>query len=66
MFSDVLTNDTLKYDFDKRFPELAPICFLYERGTERSKKISQTLRKKYVNFPLINESRIPELGEVCT
>uniref|UniRef100_A0A1B0DNC5 Carboxylesterase type B domain-containing protein n=1 Tax=Phlebotomus papatasi TaxID=29031 RepID=A0A1B0DNC5_PHLPP len=45
---NVLTNDTLKYDFDKRFSEVAPICFLYERDTERSKKISQTLRKKYL------------------
>ncbi|GAB0094319.1 Carboxylic ester hydrolase [Sergentomyia squamirostris] len=61
---DILTNDTMKYEFDQKFNELAPICFLYERNTPRSREISQTLRKKYVNFPLITESRIPELGEL--
>ncbi|XP_059617683.1 juvenile hormone esterase [Phlebotomus argentipes] len=60
----ILTNDNLKYEFDARFNELAPIAFLYERNSERSKKISQTLRKYYVNFPLISESRIPQLGEL--
>ncbi|XP_055683588.1 juvenile hormone esterase [Lutzomyia longipalpis] len=60
----VLSNDTLKYEFDAKFNELAPICFLYERNTEKSKRISQTLRKKYVNFPLISETRLPQLGEL--
>ncbi|KAJ8686637.1 hypothetical protein QAD02_022431 [Eretmocerus hayati] len=42
-------NDNLFQDLNRRWDELAPICFQYERNTSRSRLISQEIRKFYFN-----------------
>lgn len=41
-------NETLKQDMDENFNEIAPICFLYERDTRKSRNMSEQLRQYYL------------------
>lgn len=51
---DVLKDPLLRFEMDTNFSQIAPLCFLYERDTERSKEISQSLRKEFLNGPLLD------------
>lgn len=62
--TDIIRNPLLRFEMDTNFSQIAPICFLYERGTERSKDISQSLRKDFLNAPLLDERSIPGLADV--
>ncbi|XP_063220824.1 esterase E4-like [Bacillus rossius redtenbacheri] len=54
---DVLWNSTLTEDMDRNFDRVAPISYMYERGTENSRRISQGLRQFYLgDQPLSNAS----------
>ncbi|KAB0802381.1 hypothetical protein PPYR_04567 [Photinus pyralis] len=44
----IVGNDTLLEEMDREFERVAPIAFLYERDTERSKTISENLREFYL------------------
>lgn len=48
----------LRYEMDTKFNVIAPICFLYERKTNRSAFISQELRKAFLNEPLLTNRSI--------
>lgn len=43
-----MQNDTLYEQMSTNFNNLAPICFLYERDTEKSNRISNALRSKFL------------------
>jgi hypothetical protein len=49
---------------ENNFDYVAPIAFGYERGTERSHKISQELRKFYLKDQPLNNASLSGLGEV--
>lgn len=51
---------------DTNFSKIAPICFLYERDTERSLNISKQLRKEFLNAPILDDRALPGLNDVCT
>ncbi|EFA04389.1 hypothetical protein TcasGA2_TC014687 [Tribolium castaneum] len=53
----ILLNATLTNELSNDFETYAPICFLYERETNKSKEISAALREFYLgNDPLTNSS----------
>lgn len=49
---------------DYNFEELAPICFMYERGTQRSKDISKRLRKEFLSGASITNHSLTGLNNV--
>lgn len=51
---------------DTNFSKIAPICFLYERDTERSMNISMKLRKEFLNAPILDDRALPGLNDVCS
>ncbi|KAJ3625229.1 hypothetical protein MTP99_018790 [Tenebrio molitor] len=54
---ELVQNATLLKQLDGDFEKYAPICFFYERGTERSKDISRSIRDFYLgDEPLSNAS----------
>lgn len=60
----VLKNETLTEMMEKEWERLSPICFLYERGTEKSKEVSHVLREKYIGGPLRGMDSLKGLNEV--
>lgn len=48
----------LRLEMDMNFNEKAPICFVYERDTERSTFISENLREAFLSYPLMNNRSI--------
>lgn len=61
---NILQDPQLRYEMDTNFSQIAPICLLYERNTERSAIVSQSLRKEFLNGPLLDERSLPGLGMV--
>ncbi|XP_037051706.1 esterase FE4-like [Bradysia coprophila] len=57
-----LTNTERREQMESNWETLAPICFQYERDTERSKNISRALRKAYLDFPLTDERALEGLN----
>jgi hypothetical protein len=51
---------------DKNFDTVAPIAFLYERNTERSRMISRKLRKFYLKDQPLTNASLSSLGEVSS
>lgn len=47
--SEILRNETLRQQMSTNFTQLAPICFLYEKDTENSKRITANLRSHFFN-----------------
>lgn len=43
----LIRNETLRNEMNVNFEKWAPICFLYERNSEKSKKVSKHLKKQY-------------------
>ncbi|KAJ8686636.1 hypothetical protein QAD02_022430 [Eretmocerus hayati] len=57
-------NDSIYRNFTQNWEYAAPISFQYERGTERSKRISRELRKFYFNDQPITVKNGRKLGEI--
>jgi hypothetical protein len=51
---------------DNNFETVAPIAFLYERDTERSRMISRELRKFYLKDQPLTNASLSGLGEVSS
>lgn len=49
---------------ENNWDKLAPICFQYERDTERSTNISRELRKAFLDFPLTDKRALEGLNIV--
>lgn len=47
MAHKILLNASLLQEFEKNFTDIAPICFLYEKGTQRSQNISERMRQRF-------------------
>ena len=57
-------NDSYFQDLNRKWERVAPICFGYERDTERSKMISREIRKFYFNGEPISLNNAPTLAKV--
>lgn len=62
---DVLIDDNVQKDFETNFNEVAPICFNYERGTEKSRNASSVIRQKFIPDNMTKDS-IRELNIVSS
>ncbi|XP_018321730.1 esterase FE4-like isoform X2 [Agrilus planipennis] len=61
---DILTNETLLRLLNNEFNTYTPIMLFYEENTQRSKIISDALRKFYLGDGPINNSSITGLGQL--
>ncbi|KAI4456240.1 carboxylesterase [Holotrichia oblita] len=61
---DLISNETLLNDLDKEFEKYAPIAFIYERGTEKSKTISKSLKSFYFKDKRIDKTSLPALAQL--
>lgn len=59
-----MLNSTLLEEMQKRFNEIAPISFIYERGTEHSKHMSEELKKAYIGENPSADSLVKGIGKV--
>ncbi|XP_060523214.1 uncharacterized protein LOC132700111 [Cylas formicarius] len=60
----IVNNETLLNEMNGDWDRVAPISFLYERNTSRSKSISAALKKFYFNDRPIDKSSEGRLGEL--
>lgn len=49
---------------DREFEKYAPIAFIYERGTEKSKSISKSLKSFYFDGKTIDKTALPALAQL--
>ncbi|KAK2575833.1 hypothetical protein KPH14_007208 [Odynerus spinipes] len=59
-------NNTIFDSLNTRWEELAPISFMYERGTPRSRYISQELRRFYFKDQPISRDNYQQLANIYT
>lgn len=62
--SDVIYNPKLLQDINNDFERIAPIAFIYERGTDNSKLISKELKKFYFQDKPLDNSSLGALAQV--
>jgi hypothetical protein len=60
----LVVNSTLLQLFNKNFFDLAPLCFLYERDTQRSIDISNQLKEAYLNDTAADRNSLVPLNNV--
>lgn len=60
----ILDNLEMTKTLNENFEELAPICFMYERDTPRSKEISKALRDNFINSTELTNSSFAGLNYV--
>ncbi|KAJ3646361.1 hypothetical protein Zmor_023951 [Zophobas morio] len=58
----VLANATLLQQLNSDFETYAPIMFIYERGTKKSKEVSKSVRQFYFGVDPINNASLQNLG----
>lgn len=63
-FSAILGNKTHRHQLNDDFDDFAPIYFLYERDSERSKEISTVLRHHYLPGPIKKRRSFEDLKDV--
>lgn len=51
-------------ELNERFEDVAPECFRYEEGTERSKAMSKSFRKNYFPYDVINARAFEDLNHL--
>ncbi|EFA08586.1 juvenile hormone esterase-like [Tribolium castaneum] len=61
---NVLANETLKKQMSEDFQKIAPIAFLYDRDSDKSKTISDGLKKFYLNDKPLDNSSLPGLAQL--
>jgi acetylcholinesterase len=60
----VIKSPNLLERFDQDFETVAPICFFYERGTNKSEELSAKLREAYKLQPPVTVDMLPRINEV--
>ncbi|CAO1378626.1 unnamed protein product [Diamesa serratosioi] len=58
----ILNDEEMRMKLNENFDELAPICFMYERDTQRSKYISKVLRDNFINSTVLTNSSFAGLN----
>lgn len=64
IISAIIGNKDLRQEMDANFTKVAPICFLYERGSNWSAQISKELREQFLSGPILDNESLPELNNV--
>ncbi|KAG5884814.1 hypothetical protein JTB14_012022 [Gonioctena quinquepunctata] len=62
----VVNNESLAQEMTNDFERIAPISFLYERNTERSRKISRAIKKFYLNDKPVVKTQLENLSRLYT
>nr|CAH7758728.1 unnamed protein product [Callosobruchus chinensis] len=62
----VVNNETLTKEMNEDWDRIAPIAFIYERGTNQSLKVSRAIRKFYLNDKPVSKSNREALGKIYT
>jgi carboxylesterase type B len=60
----VVENTTLLEELSENFETFAPVCFLYERGTNKSKEISAAVRGFYLGDGALNNDSLSGLTKL--
>lgn len=60
----ILNSPEVTKMMNENFEELAPICFMYERDTSKSKEISKGLRDNFINSTLLTNATFAGLNYV--
>ncbi|RZC31840.1 COesterase domain containing protein [Asbolus verrucosus] len=60
----LLSNATLLKEYNSNFEKYAPISFLYERGTEKSRQVSRAIRKFYLDDQPLSNASLTGLANV--
>lgn len=60
----MVNNATLLNDLNTNFETIAPIAFIYERDSNRSKTISRKIRKFYFDNKTITKNEVSGLQKV--
>lgn len=50
------------HDLNERFEDVAPACFIYEDGTEKSKAMSKNFRETYFPYEVIDARSFEDLS----
>ncbi|CAH1958118.1 unnamed protein product [Acanthoscelides obtectus] len=61
---NVVNNETLTKEMNEDWDRIAPISFIYERGTKQSLKVSRAIRKFYLDDKPISKSNREALGKI--
>ncbi|CAH1958126.1 unnamed protein product [Acanthoscelides obtectus] len=62
----VVNNETLTKAMNEHWEEVAPIAFIYERGTDHSIKVSKAIRKFYLSDKPVDKSQVENLAKIYT
>ncbi|RZC36490.1 COesterase domain containing protein, partial [Asbolus verrucosus] len=60
----IVANATLLKELSDNFETYAPICFLYERDTDKSKEVSQAVRTFYLGEEALTNASLPGLTKI--
>lgn len=60
----MIRNEKLRNEMNVEFEKWAPICFLFERNTKRSKQISHELKQHFLNETVEDERSLMKLNHV--
>lgn len=60
----VLQNNDFRAEMENNFENVAPVCFIYEQDTERSRNISAVLKESFLPTPLRNYESLYDLQKV--
>ncbi|XP_023312047.1 venom carboxylesterase-6-like [Anoplophora glabripennis] len=61
---NVVNNETLTKQINKDFYKIAPIAFIYERDTNRSKIVSEGVKKSYLHDKPVDQSQFTALANL--
>lgn len=64
LLTAIISNESLLNKFDKDFEEVAPIVFMYERGSDQSKTVSKAIKAFYFGDKSIDSSSLPALAQL--
>lgn len=59
-----MINTDIAHRLNENFDEIAPFCFFYESGTEKSSHMSQTLKKAYFRDEPITNRSLTSLSQI--
>nr|CAI5851532.1 unnamed protein product [Callosobruchus analis] len=62
----VVKNETLTKAMNEHWEEIAPIAFVYERGTDHSIKVSKAIRKFYLDDKPVDKGQVGNLAKIYT
>lgn len=59
-----MRNSSFLIELNERFDDVAPKCFIYEEGTEKSKEMSKSFRDNYFPYDVIDARSFEDLSHL--